>query len=138
MSPQYYNSLPAQFHLELEAASRIGLTPVEIPSTAFDALAAEGERMIYVVVGDQLLASKRQVGVEHVSHAVLSHDGPVQATGEFEIVAEDGVLVVSALNNMSGHYQPAAESLEVAQQAFEAAGIRIRSGAVRRYDFEAP
>ena len=94
--------------------------------------------MIYVVAGGQPLVSKRQVGVEHVSHAVLAGGGPVQAAGEFEIVAEDGVPVVSALNNMSGHYRPAAASLEVAQQAFEAAGTRIRSGAVHRYDFEAP
>lgn len=93
--------------------------------------------MIYVVAGGRLLASKRQVGVEHISHAVLANGDPVQAAGEFEVVAEDGVLVVSALDNMSGHYRPATASLEVAQQAFEVAGIRVRSGAIRRYDFGA-
>lgn len=101
---------------------------------AFDALAAEGEKMIYVVAGGRLLMSKRRVGVEHITHAVLAEGDPVQAAGEFEIVVEHGALVVSALDNMSGHYRPAAASLDVAQQAFEAAGIRVRSGAVRRYD----
>ena len=94
--------------------------------------------MIYVVAGRRLLVSKRQVGVEHISHAMLADGGPVQAAGEFEVAAEHGELVVSALDNMSGHYQPAAASLEVAREAFEAAGIRIRSGAVRSYDFGAP
>lgn len=93
--------------------------------------------MIYVVVGGRLLASKRQVAVEHISHAVLANGDPVQAAGEFEVVAENGVLVVSALDNMSGHYRPATASLEVAQLAFEVAGIRVRSGAIRRYDFGA-
>ncbi len=94
--------------------------------------------MIYVVAGRRLLVSKRQMGVEHISHAMLADGGPVQAAGEFEIAAEHGELVVSALNNMSGHYQPAAASLKVAREAFEAAGIRIRSGAVRSYHFGAP
>ena len=94
--------------------------------------------MIYVVVGGRLWASKRQVGVEHISHAVLAAGGPVQAAGEFEAVTEQGGLVVSALNNMSGHYRPAAASLRVAQQAFEAAGIRVRLGAIRSYDFGTP
>ena len=94
--------------------------------------------MIYVVAGGELLASKRKVGMEHISHAVLANDGPVQAAGEFEVVAEYGALVVSALDNMSGHYRPAAASLEVARQAFEAAGIHVRSDAIRRYDFGAP
>lgn len=78
------------------------------------------------------------MGVEHVSHAVLVDGGPVQAAGEFENVAEHGALVVSALDNMSGHYRVAKTSLEVARQAFEATGIRVRSGAARRYDFGAP
>lgn len=137
MSPPYYNRLPSRFPLESEAARRVGLAPVEIPSTAFDDLAAEGERMIYVVAGGVLLVSKREVGTEHISHAVLADGGPVQAAGEFEVVAEHGAFVVSALDNMSGHYRPAGASLEVARQAFEAAGIRVRSGAVRRYDFGA-
>ncbi len=138
MSPSYYNRLPSQLQHELETASRVGLTPAEIPSTAFDVLAAEGERMIYVVAGGRLLASRRQVGIEHISHAVLAEGGPVKAAGEFEVVAEDGALVVSALNNMSGHYQPAEASLRQAQQAFEAAGIRVRPDAVQSYDFGSP
>lgn len=135
MSPTYYNLLPPRLQQELEAARRVDLTPIEIPSAAFEALAAEGERMIYVVIGGQLLVSKRQVGVEHITHAVLANGGPVQAAGEFEVVAEQRQLVVSALNNMSGHYCPPDASLQVAQEAFENAGIRVRSGAVQSYDF---
>ena len=137
MSSTYHNRSPAQLEQESDAARRVGVAPIEVPSTAFDALAAKGERMIYVVVGSRLWASKRQVGTEHISHAVLAAGGPVQAAGEFKVVAEQGGLVVSTLNNMSGHYRPAAESLGVAQQAFEAAGIPVHSDAVHRYDWEA-
>ena len=137
MSHPYRNRFPALLDQEKEAAHRVGLTPVEVPSAAFDILAAQGVRMIYVVAGGRLVASRRKVGSEHISHAVLADGGPAQAAGEFEIVAEDGTLVVSALNNMSGHYRPAAASLEVACRAFEAAGIRVRSDAVRSYNFGA-
>lgn len=134
MSPSYYNSMPLQLQAELEAARRVGLSPVEIPSREFDSLATEGVPMIYVVAGGRLLVSKRQVGGEHISHAVLADGGPVQAAGQFEIGTEHGSLVVSALNNMSGHYRPAEASLEIARTAFESAGIHIPLHAVRGYD----
>lgn len=137
MSSTYYNRSPAQLEQESEAARQVGVAPVEVPSTAFEALAAEGDRMIYVVVSGRLLASKRQVGFEHISHAVLADGGSVQAAGEFEVEAGQRGLVVSALNNMSGHYRPAAASLDVARQAFEAAGIPVRSEAVHSYPWEA-
>lgn len=134
MSPSYYNRMPLQLQAELEAASRVGLTPVEIPSREFDSLASEGLPMIYVVVGGRLLVAKRQVRGEHISHAVLADGGPVQAAGEFEIGTERGSLVMSTLNNLSGHYRPSKASLEVARTAFESVGIHIPLRAVRGYD----
>ncbi len=135
MSPPYYNQLPEQLQRELETAERVRLTPVEIPSEEFNSLAADGVPMIYVLVGGHLLVSKRKVGDEHISHAVLANGGPVQAAGEFDIGTEHGAPVVSTLNNMSGHYRPAAASLEVARTAFESAGVRIPPGAVQSYDW---
>lgn len=134
MSPSYYNRMPLQLQAELEAASRVGLTPVEIPSREFDSLAAEGVPMIYVVAGGRLLVSRRQIGREHITHAALAEGGPVQAAGEFEIGNERGSLVVSMLNNLSGHYRPSKASLEVARTAFESVGINIPVRAVRGYD----
>ena len=93
--------------------------------------------MIFVVVGDRLLVSKRLVLGEHISHAVLVGGEPVQAAGEFEVVEEQEATVVSILTNMSGHYRPAKSSLAVAQEAFEAAGLRIRPGGVHHYDLQA-
>ena len=138
LSPSYYNRLPEQLQQELETAQRVRLTPVEIPSTEFDSLAADGAPMIYVVVGEHLLVSKRRVGDEHISHAVLANGGPVQAAGEFDIGTEHEAPVVSVLNNMSGHYRPVEASLEVARIAFESAGLRIPTGAVHSYDWREP
>ena len=85
-------------------------------------MAAEGERTIYVVAGDRLLVSKRHVIGEHISHAVLADGGHVQAAGEFEVVEFGDIKVVTSLNDMSGHYRPGRESLDVAMEAFESAG----------------
>lgn len=114
----------------MEAARRVGVIPASIPSAQFYALAAGGDRMIYVLVSGQLLASRRQVLREHITHAFLAGGVPVQAAGEFEVVAEQGAIAVSYLDNSSGHYLPDAASLEIARRAFEHAGLRVREGAV--------
>ena len=119
---------------ELEAARRAGVHAVQVPSPEFDWLAAEGERMIFVMVGKKLLASKRQVLGQPITHAVLE-GGPVEAAGEFEVIDVDGAKVVTALNNMSGHYRPDQSSLAVAREAFEARGLRVLQGAVEQYDW---
>ena len=104
----------------------------------FDSLAAEAERMIYVVAGGWLLASKRLAMGEYITHAVLADGGPVQAAGEFEVMEHEGAKVVTALNNVSGHYRPGSESLDVAREAFEARGLRVLRAGVEQYDWRAP
>ena len=91
--------------------------------------------MIYVLVGDRLLASKRQVLGEYITHAVLAGGEPVQAAGEFDVRWQSGDAVVTRLNNMSGHYWPAGASLAVAQAAFEARGLPVRADGVKHYDW---
>ena len=138
MSPPYYNRLHSRLPQEQEAVRRARVVPVEIPSGAFGALRAAGVRMIFVVLswGGLVAAPRRQRG-ENTSHAVLADGGPVLAAGEFEVEFDGPTMFVSALNNMSGHYQPTPDSLAVAQEAFEAAGIHVRPGAVTPYDFKA-
>ena len=94
--------------------------------------------MTYVVAGGRLLVSKRQSRGEHISHAVLASGGPVEAAGEFKVMAHGRDRVVIALNNLSGHYRPRSESLRVAVEAFEQRGWRVSRGDVRAYDLEAP
>lgn len=91
--------------------------------------------MIYVLVGDRLLASKRQVLAEHITHAVLAGGRPVQAAGEFSVEWRYGNTIVARLNNMSGHYRPASGSLAVAQAAFESRGLTVRPDGVQDYDW---
>ena len=119
-------------------AEFVGVVPVVVPSTEFDMLAAEGERMIYVVTGDRLLVSKRTVMGEHITHAVLAAGYPVQAAGEFEVVDYGDLMTVMELNNASGHYQPGSESLGVAREAFEKRGLRFLSEGVEQYDGRRP
>ena len=111
------------------------MVPAEVPGPAFDALATEGERLIYVVVGGRLVVSKRRAMGENITHAALADGGPVQAAGEFEVGEEGETIVVTALNNMSGRYRPDANSLSVAKEAFETRGVSIRPGSIRPYDW---
>lgn len=123
----------------MEAARRAGVVPVEVPSSAFTALATTGVRMIFVVLREgKLVAAPRERADAHTSHAVLANGDPVLAAGEFTVVLHGSEIVVSALNDMSGHYRPGAEGLAVAQRAFEAAGIDVRADAINSYDWEAP
>ena len=94
--------------------------------------------MIYVVAGDRLLVSKRHVMGENISHAVLADDGLVQAAGEFEVIELGDVKVVTSLNNMSGHYRPGRESLDVVVEAFEERGLRVLPGGVEQDDWHTP
>ena len=67
----------------------------------------------------------------------LANGGPVLAAGEFSVEFQGSEIVVSALNDMSGHYRPGADALAIAQETFETAGILVRSEAVTSYDWEA-
>lgn len=122
----------------MRAASQAGVVPTSVPSTHFEALAAEGERMIYVIADGRLLVSKRRARGEHISHAVLAGGGPVQAAGEFELIDRDGAWEVVALNNMSGHYWPASDSLTLARAAFESVGLPVRPDGMRHYHLGTP
>ena len=94
--------------------------------------------MIFVVSLDgSLVAAPRRQRNEDISHTVLSGGGPVLAAGEFSVAFRGSEIVVSALNDMSGHYKPGTDGLAVAQDAFEAAGISILADAVTSYDWEA-
>lgn len=135
MLDSYHNRYPGQLATEMDAARRVGFVPVEVPGPRFDALAAEGQTMVYVVVGDRLLVSKRQVLGEHITHAVLAGGRPVQAAGEFDVEWRQDGAIVARLNNMSGHYRPASGSLAVAQEAFEALGVPVRRKGMQDYDW---
>lgn len=135
MLDSYQNRYPGHLATELETARRAGFGPVEVPGPAFDALATEGVTMIYVVVDDRLLVSQRRLLDEHITHAVLAGGKPVQAAGEVKVGWQRDTVVVTALNNASGHYQPGAASLAVAREAFESRGVPIRPDGVRHYDW---
>lgn len=130
----YYNLDPLALEQERIAARRVGVTAIAVPGVEFDRLAADGEPMIYVVAGDQLLVSERQVMGVHITHAVLAEGGLVQAAGEFEVVGFEGAWKIMTLNNKSGHYRPGSESVQVAIEAFELRGCEVMRDGVERYD----
>ncbi len=93
--------------------------------------------MIYVLASGRLLASKRHVMGEHISHAVLADGGPVQAAGELEVSEVGKNRMISSINNMSGHYRPGRESLDAVVEEFEESGLRVLPDGVKQYDWRA-
>ena len=95
--------------------------------------------MVFVVLlNGSLVAAPRRHHDENVSHAAIAGGSPVLAAGEFRVESRGSAIVVSELNDMSGHYQPGPDGLLVAQRAFETAGIAVRPDAINSYDWEAP
>lgn len=94
--------------------------------------------MIYVVVDGRLVVSRRRSLDENISHAVLADGKPVDAAGEFDVVVQGDSVEVTALNNMSGHYQPDAASLSSARKAFETRGVPVRSAGIGSYPWRTP
>ena len=133
MPRSYYNAYPERLLDELNAARRAEVAPVEVTSDNLDRMAAKDKRMIYTVVGERLVVSPRQAMGEHISHAVLAGGGPVWAAGEFEATSTAGSVEIMNLDNMSGHYRPGSESLEIAKAAFEARGATVRAEGVRNW-----
>jgi len=66
------------------------------------------------------------VSSQEISPAVLSRGNPVRAAGEADIAGslQDGFFGMN-INNHSGHFQPASESLQSGMDAFAAAGVRF-------------
>jgi len=130
--PRCYDNLhPESLPDELDTARRAGVVPVEATSDNLSEMAAQGRRMIYAVSGDRLLVALREAMGEHISHAVLVGGGPVRAAGEFEAGTTEDSVEIMALDNLSGHYRPGSESLEIATAAFEARGATVRAEGVR-------
>lgn len=48
------------------------------------------------------------------------------------------VKVVTSLNNMSGHYRPGRQSLDVATEAFGERGVRVLADGIEQYDWHTP
>lgn len=134
----YYNRFPTKLRVELEAAHRVGVVPVEVTSDNLGEMAIQGKRMIYAVIGDRLLVAPREAMGEHISHPVLVGGGPVNAAGEFEATLTEDTVEIVEFDNMSGHYRPGSKSLEIARAAFGARGARVRAEGVKDWELEGP
>ena len=62
----------------------------------------------------------------------------MQAAGELEVVQFGDNTTVIHLDNKSGHYLPDSESLIIAEEAFEARGVRVNPRGVNLHGQSAP
>lgn len=79
-----------------------------------------------MVKEDGTLVVARSRGGEF-GHIDLAGGGKVFAAGEVRIVSGQ----VYSINNGSGHYRPTAQSISLAEKAFQDVGVPVRPGAAR-------
>ena len=137
-SPRLYeNNLAVFYDEELEAAEMVGVAGVRCPGEEFNRLAAEGERLVFVVTEHRELIVALQVfnGFE-IRHPVLANGQRVLAAGEIEILHVGAVKLVTDLTNKSGHYEPHADTLDVAVEVLTRHGYDVPPEVVRPYPGE--
>ena len=131
---RYRNQLAESYREEADAARAARVAGVTCPSEEFEMLAAEGERLVFVVRLDRALIVAPQLhrGFE-VRHPVLAGGAAVLAAGEIELVYFTDVRVVLDLTNKSGHYRPHASCLEVTVEVLVELGFEVPAGVIRPY-----
>ncbi|MFZ1489495.1 MAG: hypothetical protein WAS51_06110 [Ilumatobacteraceae bacterium] len=130
----YENGLTDSYAEEVERAHEAGVGGVLCPSDEFDRLAAEGERLVFVVTVDRMLVVAPQLerGFE-IRHPVLAGGEPVLAAGELAVLDAGRVRVVLDLTNQSGHYEPGASCLAIAAEVLIGLGFEVPAEVVRPY-----
>jgi hypothetical protein len=117
------NQLPQELPAELATAERLNVRPLRIGEEGFDeAINAGTVKWAVTEDGELLVIPKYVAGVE-LKHPVLTGGNPVLSAGEAEIAGSKGAYYMMELNNNSGHYKPSWESLSVAREAFDRAGV---------------
>lgn len=132
--PLYENGLKESYDEEAERAHEAGVVGVRCPSDEFNTLAAEGERLVFVVTVDRelIVAPQLHRGFE-IRHPVLAGGAPVAAAGELEVLDAGSVRVVLDLTNKSGHYEPDAACLTIATEVLVDLGFEVPPEVVRPY-----
>jgi hypothetical protein len=124
--PPFPNQLPRELAGELETARRLGVKPLEPGTQEFDDLINTGEKLKWAVLEDgRLVVIPKYVHGTEIKHSVLSGGAPVRAAGEVEIAGGGGSYYGLALDNVSGHFRPSAESLAIGREAFRRYGIEF-------------
>jgi hypothetical protein len=97
------------------------VTPIEVGSAGFDAIANSGRLKFAVLQDGRILVQPFSIGGEETSHAVLSGGAPVRVAGHVDIAGYGGDYVGLYINANSGHFGNG--SISAAKEAFARYGI---------------
>lgn len=130
----YENNLAEFYSEEIEAAEKAGIAVVSCPGIEFDRLAAEGERLVYVLTENRKLIVALQVFKSfEIRHPVLAEGRHVLAAGEIEVLHASETKLVTDLTNKSGHYEPHSSCLDVTIEVLIHLGYNVPDEVVRPY-----
>jgi hypothetical protein len=121
----FHNRHPEDLPEELALARRLRIVPLRPSDPGFSALVTEGTvKWVLTIEGDLLFIPEKVDGAE-LAHPIMTNGGPVLAAGKAEIVdLGGGEYGLIKFTGNSGHYQPDPQSVRLARQVFDAAGIR--------------
>lgn len=118
----YENLAPESFKDEILDAERMGIEPMRLG----DYLLNPGdEQIIKWVVNEhgELIVANKTGYLGDISHAVLSNNKPVYAAGEATLILHPDYRAGVSLSNHTGHYKVHADTLNIAQAAFQRYGL---------------
>jgi len=115
------NKLPGLLGVELEAAAKVGATPISATAEALETVANQGTLKWAVLESGELVVSPHTVKGVEISHAVLSGGRAVRAAGHADVAAAGRRFVGIGFNAQSGHFGEGA--VEIGKAAFAKFGI---------------
>lgn len=117
------NHLPERLNAELKLADNLGIKPLKIENAEFDEAINQGTIKWAVTTDFELVIIPKVANGQEIPHTVLTRGQPVLAAGEAEIVGSNGQYLMLEISNLSGHFRPTSDSLEIGKQAFRQQGI---------------
>lgn len=128
MAQPFGNLLPERLADELALAQQFGVHPVQVSTSAFDAIIDTGEEIKWAIdTNNNLRIIPKIVNGREISHAAIFKGADVFAAGEAQIAGNRNMGYFGLyVNNNSGHYQPTCASLHtVGIGAFEQQGVKF-------------
>jgi RHS repeat-associated protein len=114
-APLYQNQFKGMLEEELAKADRLGVKPAKVGTPEFDAAIKSGRVKWAVLEDGTLVVVPEKVGLEEISHTVLSGGAPVAAAGTARIIGQSEAGYIGfEIDLQSGHFM---QPLNAAQQA---------------------
>jgi hypothetical protein len=120
----FSNLLPERLETELKSAQQLGVKPLQVGQSGFDAVINLGTVKWAVTEDNKLFVVPSVFKTVEIYHSVLSGGKPVLAAGGADIFQDGkGGYLLGSINNKTGHFKASVESIQIGIDAFKKAKV---------------